>query len=400
MLRGLQRNLVAAATEITAITITVPDHWPPTAWALPQSLVAAGWQPVACIREGLAVLAALDQPDAEAVLLVSLGAGSAYGSYCTLKHGFWRRMACHTAAAVSGIRARRLISDWMAQDLIQRLRRDVREWPQEDQALQDAIESSLHELAHKPEAWLQLSLAKQQVTTRLTWPSVSDLARPMLDELTSFLKQLLSQCPRSLEPSLVLVWGELAGWPPVVERLQQALPQNICLRVLAPHAVAFGAARLCARGCEGAFDFSSPAFAALNRTDGRYLPSFPGTEQAFALLEQLPVAAAHDTGSAKAWLVCLDAIPGKQQMPVAVALRLGRDPNSDWLLPEELYPEVSRSHAVLRRQGKEFVLCDLKSTNGTYLNGKRIDGEALLADGDIITLGSRGPRFRFQCASV
>ena len=47
---------------------------------------------------------------------------------------------------------------------------------------------------------------------------------------------------------------------------------------------------------------------------------------------------------------------------------------------------VSRRHAELRREGSSWWLVDLDSTNGTELNGKRVQ-RAKLADGDRITLG-------------
>jgi Protein of unknown function (DUF3662)/FHA domain len=48
---------------------------------------------------------------------------------------------------------------------------------------------------------------------------------------------------------------------------------------------------------------------------------------------------------------------------------------------------VSRKHAEVRQRGEEYVLVDLGSTNGTLLNGKRVD-RAPLKEGDVITLGS------------
>jgi FHA domain-containing protein len=48
---------------------------------------------------------------------------------------------------------------------------------------------------------------------------------------------------------------------------------------------------------------------------------------------------------------------------------------------------VSRRHAEVREDGDAYVLVDLGSTNGTLLNGQRVDRERL-EDGDTITLGS------------
>ena len=48
---------------------------------------------------------------------------------------------------------------------------------------------------------------------------------------------------------------------------------------------------------------------------------------------------------------------------------------------------VSRRHAEIREQGDRWILVDLGSTNGTLLNGRKIDREQL-SDGDTITVGS------------
>lgn len=49
---------------------------------------------------------------------------------------------------------------------------------------------------------------------------------------------------------------------------------------------------------------------------------------------------------------------------------------------------ISRSHAVIERQGTEYFLRDLKSTNGTFLNGEALEGEEFygLQSGDRILL--------------
>jgi len=49
--------------------------------------------------------------------------------------------------------------------------------------------------------------------------------------------------------------------------------------------------------------------------------------------------------------------------------------------------QVSRHHALIRWVRGELQLDDLRSTNGTRVNGVRIDGSPTLQDGDVITIG-------------
>jgi len=70
--------------------------------------------------------------------------------------------------------------------------------------------------------------------------------------------------------------------------------------------------------------------------------------------------------------------------------RIGRSSEADVRLADT---GVSRLHAELRLLGKEVVLVDLGSTNGTTLNGKRVQ-EGRLRDGDRIGIGSNSLVFR------
>jgi FhaA, N-terminal domain/FHA domain len=63
---------------------------------------------------------------------------------------------------------------------------------------------------------------------------------------------------------------------------------------------------------------------------------------------------------------------------------LGRSREADVRLADV---NVSRRHAELRQEGAAYWIVDLGSTNGTELNGKRVE-RAKLSDGDRITLGS------------
>jgi pSer/pThr/pTyr-binding forkhead associated (FHA) protein len=53
---------------------------------------------------------------------------------------------------------------------------------------------------------------------------------------------------------------------------------------------------------------------------------------------------------------------------------IGRLGQSDIFIDDS---SVSREHAMIERRDGRFVLEDLKSTNGTFINGKFIDVRAL-----------------------
>ncbi len=54
---------------------------------------------------------------------------------------------------------------------------------------------------------------------------------------------------------------------------------------------------------------------------------------------------------------------------------------------------VSREHAQFRRGRDGWTVRDLGSTNGTKINGVRVEGEQLLANGDVVLVGSIPVRF-------
>jgi len=61
----------------------------------------------------------------------------------------------------------------------------------------------------------------------------------------------------------------------------------------------------------------------------------------------------------------------------------GRHPDSDIFLDDVT---VSRRHAEFRREGSEFVVVDVGSLNGTYVNREPVD-TAVLASGDEVQIG-------------
>jgi hypothetical protein len=73
-------------------------------------------------------------------------------------------------------------------------------------------------------------------------------------------------------------------------------------------------------------------------------------------------------------------------------ISIGRHPDCNLVLAD---PNVSRNHAEIRPQGDRFLVVDLGSTNGTRINGARVE-QQLLEDGDEVTFGNT--RIRFEAS--
>ena len=65
-------------------------------------------------------------------------------------------------------------------------------------------------------------------------------------------------------------------------------------------------------------------------------------------------------------------------------IQVGRDPSNDVVLSS---PNVSRFHAQVERVGQRYRVADLRSSNGTFVNGERVDGAAWLKPDDSIRIG-------------
>lgn len=69
---------------------------------------------------------------------------------------------------------------------------------------------------------------------------------------------------------------------------------------------------------------------------------------------------------------------------------IGRSPECDISLDSSIYQGISWNHAVVEPvdSSSEWQICDLNSTNGTFVNGVRLQDCRVLKPGDKITLGS------------
>jgi len=78
-------------------------------------------------------------------------------------------------------------------------------------------------------------------------------------------------------------------------------------------------------------------------------------------------------------------LPNKDIFPLTIAItQIGRK-NDNHLIIDD--PIISRNHAQIRNINGNFVIFDLNSTSGTFVNGIRIK-QALLRAGDVISIAS------------
>jgi len=89
-----------------------------------------------------------------------------------------------------------------------------------------------------------------------------------------------------------------------------------------------------------------------------------------------------------AWIESHDG----SRYPIQGSCSFGRSRSNNVVLPEE---RVSRRHAIVHAQERnEFWIIDLGSSNGTFLNGRRVTQPCQLKDGDRIHIG--GHDFAFH----
>jgi S1-C subfamily serine protease len=72
-------------------------------------------------------------------------------------------------------------------------------------------------------------------------------------------------------------------------------------------------------------------------------------------------------------------------------IHIGRHPDSELRLDTSADLEVSGKHAILSFENGHWTLRDAGSTNGTFLNGRRLDRPHVVKAGDHIALGPGGP---------
>ena len=97
-----------------------------------------------------------------------------------------------------------------------------------------------------------------------------------------------------------------------------------------------------------------------------------------------PAAAAAVAGPLANFIVRSGALKGQRLVVKTPVANIGRADYNDLVVPDE---SVSTSHAKLQRREGIWVLVDLESTNGTFVDGDRITTESPIAPGTMVRFG-------------
>src|SRR5882762_3576241 len=89
-------------------------------------------------------------------------------------------------------------------------------------------------------------------------------------------------------------------------------------------------------------------------------------------------------GALASFLVRSGGLIGQRLAVKTPIVNIGRADYNDLVVPD---PSISTSHAKLQRREGVWVLVDLDSTNGTFVDGERVKGEAPLAPGATVRFG-------------
>jgi pSer/pThr/pTyr-binding forkhead associated (FHA) protein len=72
---------------------------------------------------------------------------------------------------------------------------------------------------------------------------------------------------------------------------------------------------------------------------------------------------------------------------VTAEFRIGRHPECNMVLQDDA--KVSRRHARIYRLGEECLIEDNGSSNGTFVNGEKVEEPRMLKPGDKVGIGAR-----------
>jgi hypothetical protein len=97
------------------------------------------------------------------------------------------------------------------------------------------------------------------------------------------------------------------------------------------------------------------------------------------------MASAYSSRGSQAPAVELSASSGQRFSAAGPLITIGRGADNDVVIND---PEVSRRHASLTWDGRRYIIQDLGTANGTFVNGARLTATQAVQSGDVISLGA------------
>ncbi|MGH7569259.1 MAG: FHA domain-containing protein, partial [Gemmatimonadales bacterium] len=113
-----------------------------------------------------------------------------------------------------------------------------------------------------------------------------------------------------------------------------------------------------------------------------------------ALAKERAEGKGRPTGNTGGRVVCLT--DGREYQITGSSLVFGREAGCDVVVPGK---DVSRRHAEIVSTPKGYLLVD-SSTNGTFVNEGRVEGQRILARADVIRIGDENFRFYADVAAA
>lgn len=395
-LAALRRALTPLASQVEGVVVSIPDSWRNSQLALPVAMAFEQLTPLALVPESLAALVgdAKFKPG-ERILAISMGAGSARLSLVECEDDRLTILQTWEIETLGGRSIRTAVRDVFANQVALRTRKLVVEDRAAAQELDSWIDRCMTSIATKGSHDEPLQVYGQSLLARSF--TVGDLVQMLSQDGLAELKTTLqSVFDSSRSPHQVVIWGE--GSTLARNLLASQLAQSIPVHIAKLDSVALGCAAIAqdlATGQRGYFEENTPI---LRTSDGGRTMRANLTADVVPILHPL-----HQPNSLKrsAPQAHLDLLNGSTASSIPLSskpMRIGRDPRSEVVIDSDRFPTVSSAHAVVLSNADGHLLRDLGSSNGTYINGKRIT-EAKLTSGDRIRLGASGPEFLFRLES-
>jgi len=263
----------------------------------------------------------------------------------------------------------------IAEAFVKKTRFDPLHAAETEQALHDALPPWLARIEREPRIELTLEADGARHTVDCSRADLETWARTFVDELT----QQVSLLKRPGEPTTLLLTARAARLPGLLSRLAET--RGVEVAVAPEQAAAAGAlrARKAVRSPAGALRFVT------RLPPGEGSPAEGSVGGQAVILRPMAGATASTSGTRRPTHVLLGH---KARAITAAPLVLGIAPpeGSRGLRLEGDTAGVSRAHCRLFESAGEVVLEDL-STYGTFVNGERVNGRAVLAAGDRLRLG-------------